>query len=161
MPLDVRITMTEDQPTSKSVDRVQLFHRLARLVLRTIPFVPAPELYDLLTDLQKSRTELDGKVRRAVESLREASEVVAELETELSQQMGRTEHLREEYEKYSKLAQIEEEKAAALIRQLQQTVDKGKDSERWISFGINIVAGLIIFLVGVVLGPWLMRFLGL
>ncbi len=38
---------------------------------------------------------------------------------------------------------------------------RGRGRERMISLGLNLVAGLIMFVLGVVLGPWLTRILGI
>ncbi|MDZ7897537.1 MAG: hypothetical protein U5N85_05860 [Arcicella sp.] len=61
--------------------------------------------------------------------------------------------LRDEYERYSKLAEIGEEKIKPLLIELDKTVNKGKNIERWVSFGINIIAGIILFMLGIWLGP--------
>lgn len=149
----------EQEPTSRAVRR----DKLIRLILRAlpVPFVPGPEIYDLLRDLQRSRAGLDGKVRRAMASLEEASALVTELQDELSDRVVKVGKLREEYEKYEQLAQIEERKAEALIKQLEATVGHGRSRERWVALGINLVAGLIVFILGVLLGPWLKQLLGI
>jgi hypothetical protein len=145
-------------PREQSPRQAQIFDRLMRILLRMIPLVPGPELYDLVRDLQKSRTEVGEKVDKAAASLREASKLVSELDTELTERMADVQRLRAEYEKYSHLAQIEEEQARALISQLSMTLNKGKTSERLIAFGISLVAGLIIFVLGLVLSPWVTAF---
>ena len=69
--------------------------------------------------------------------------------------------IRSDYERYSKLAEIEEKNAEAFIKQLQLALQGGKKRERLISLGINLLAGLIIFALGVFAGPWLTRTLHL
>jgi hypothetical protein len=126
---------------------------LIRAMLRTVPFLPLPELYDLLDEVSKSRTDLERKVRRASDSLQEAAALVAELEVALSERVKKVERLREETERYAELAEIEEGKARALIQQLEATVRKGRGSERVIATVLNVFAGLVVFLLGVWLGP--------
>lgn len=136
---------------SKRLDR----DKMVRLALRALPlpFVPGPELYDLLRDLQRSRTAVGAKVERAVKSLTEASELVAELQAELTERVEKVGKLQAEYEKYEQLAKVEEGKARALIDQIEETVGRGRSRERWIALGINLAAGIIVFLLGVIAGP--------
>ena len=63
------------------------------------------------------------------------------------------EKLKTEYERYQQLATVEEGKAKALIEQMQLTLGAGRSRERWIALVINIVAGTIVFILGV----WLCR----
>jgi hypothetical protein len=149
----------EQAAASKRFER----DKIVRLVLRALPlpFVPGPELYDLLTDLQRSRTAVGAKVDRAVKSLTEASELVAELQAELTERVEKVGKLQAEYEKYEQLAKVEEGKARALIDQIEETVGRGRSQERWIALGINLVAGILVFLLGVFAGPWITAWLGI
>ena len=137
--------------------------RFVRLMLRTLPlpFVPAQGLYDLLTDLQKSRTALGEKVDRAAKSLLEASELVSELQAELADRVDKVGKLQAEYEKYDELAKVKEGEARALIAQIETTIGRGRSRERWIALGINLIAGMIVFLLGVLAGPWITNWLGI
>lgn len=87
--------------------------------------------------------------------------MVHELQAELEHGTERVERLRMEYEKYSRLAEIEEDKARALLKELHATLSKGRGMERMIGFCINLFAGLIVFVLGVLLSPWLRSLLGL
>ena len=125
-----------------------------RALLRSLSLiVPVPDVFDLLRDLRESRTTIDMKISAAARSLREASDLVIELEGELQTRAEKLSHLRKEVERYSKLAEVEESKVAALLRQLELTMSRGKGRERWISLVLNLAAGLIIFILGVLLGP--------
>ena len=126
-----------------------------RLLLRSlpIPLIPGPELYDLVVDLRSSRTEVEEKVEQALTSLRDASQLVAELEETLQERTEKLEALRAEVDRMSELAAVEEEKAAPLLKELKELTDRGKGRERVIAFAINIVAGLIIFALGTLFGP--------
>jgi len=136
--------------------------KLIRLFLRALPlpFLPGPEIYDLLKDLQRSRTELDIKVRRTTQALLDASRLMSELEKELTQRSAKVNKLQEEYDKYEQLAQVEEKKAEALIKQIQDTLGKGRIRERWVALAINLIAGLIVFALGVFLAPWIKGLFG-
>lgn len=123
------------------------------------PFLPSPEtLLDVLKELEKSDTTIDIKIQKVNESLIETSQIIRELETEFIERSQNLEILQREYDKYSKLADIEKEKAAALLDQVDQSVNKGKNSERWAGFWISTISGLIIFIFGLVLSPILNPF---
>lgn len=142
------------QPSGMDWDKV------ARLFLRSLPLLPGPEIYDLLKDLQRSRGELGQKVNRAAAVLEDASTLVAELDGELTTKVGQVEKLKAEYDRYQQLATVEEGKAKALIEQLQLTVGAGRSRERWIALALNLVAGIIVFVLGVWLSPWIKALLG-
>lgn len=128
--------------------------KVLRLALRMIPFAQGgPELLDILRDLKSSRTELEAKVARAAESLKEASSLVKELDDELADRMERAEELQAKYEKYKSLADAHGTEAEALLKEMEGMLRKGRGKERAISFGLSLVGGLIVFILGVILGP--------
>lgn len=135
--------------------------RLLRIVLRMLPFATAPEILDLVRDLQKDRSELAQQVDRTVAALTEAGRLVSDLETALLERQATVQALQAEYQRLSELASIEEGKARALLAELQQRLDHGKWTERLISLGVNLLAGAVLFIVGVVVSPWLHRVLGI
>jgi predicted RNase H-like nuclease (RuvC/YqgF family) len=124
--------------------------KIWHLLLRWIPILPAPEIYDLLRDVKRSQTDVDRQVSEAIESIEKTSALVAELEGGLKERAAKLEHLQREHARYSQLATIEAEKAGALLTQIEETLGKNVQKERWIAFGINIAAGLVIFLLGVI-----------
>lgn len=148
-------------PESRSRRRAVDWDKVARLVLRVVPILPMPEIYDLARDLQRSRGELNEKVNRAAEALREASQLVDNLQAELNERVASVQKLKLEYERYQQLATIEEQKAKALIEQLQAALGAGRTWERWIALAINLVAGLIVFVLGVWLSPWVKTVFGI
>lgn len=131
------------------------WNKVARLILRMVPIVPGPEIYDLARDLQRSRGKLDQKVTRATTALQDASTLVSELQSELTERVDRVQKLKVEYEHYQQLAMIEEPKAKALIYQLQEALSTGRSRERLIALAINLAAGFIVFVSGVLLSPWI------
>ncbi len=151
--------MTEKAKTRMDVPR--MFDHLSRIVLRMLPLFPGPELYDLVRDLGRSRTDLDQKINRAQASLAETSELIGELEAGLHNRVEKLKQLKEEYDKYSQLAAVEEDKAKVIIQQIEATIGRNRGKERIIALGLNLVAGMIVFVLGVVLGPHLTTWLGL
>ncbi|KRT15954.1 hypothetical protein ASU31_10625 [Pedobacter ginsenosidimutans] len=132
--------------------------KVIKLFLRTLPLIPAPELYDILNDLKKSKQDINEKINKAYVALRETSELVDELQKDLTERTDQVKRLSDEYERYSKLAEIEQEKIQPLLIELDKTVNKGKYQERWVGFVINIVSGIIIFILGIWLGPKISEF---
>jgi hypothetical protein len=150
--------MADKEPEAFS-SGYKTFNSITRLLVRRIPMIDLA--YSVVEELAKSREDLSEKVDRVAQSLREASDIVSELESGLSERMRKIKHLQEEYEKLSKLAQVEEDKAAAFIKQVQQTLSQGRGNERLISFGINILSGIIMFVFGIIFGPPLTNLLGI
>ena len=151
--------MQNDQP--KRAETKIMFNHLSRVLLRMLPILPGPEIYDLLKDLSKSRTSLDRKISRAQASLTETSELIGELEAGLNERVTTLNRLKDEYEKYSNLAKVEEDKAHAIVQQIELAIGRTKGKERIIALALNLLAGVIVFVLGVVLGPWLTKCLGI
>lgn len=139
----------------------KLFENLSRIILRMVPLIPAPEIYDLITDLSKSRTDLDKKITRAQGSLIETSELIAELESGLNSRIAQLQRLKNEYDQYSKLAEVAEEEASAIVRQIDSAIGRNRGKERIIALALNLLAGVIVFVLGVLLGPSITRWLGM
>ena len=124
--------------------------KLWRLVLRVLPIVPGPELFDLVAQITRSQKDIDAQVNDALESIQKTSALVTQLESSLKERAEKLRELQKEHDHLSKLTKIEAEQAGALLRQVEETVGKNQRRERWISFLINIAAGLILFVLGVV-----------
>jgi hypothetical protein len=136
--------------------------KITRLVLRSLPLpiFRGPELYDLIRDLSKTRTNLDKKVEEALASIRNASSVVSELESTLTERTSTLEALRSEIERASSIAAVEEEKAAPILREVEARLSKGRTREWIVAFVINIAAGVLVFLAGAYFGPRLLQGVG-
>tara|TARA_B110000908_G_C9959096_1_gene316010 strand:- start:57 stop:566 length:510 start_codon:yes stop_codon:yes gene_type:complete len=126
---------------------------ITRMILRSIPLIPGPEIYDLFVDLRQGKKSINEKIEKAYVSLKDTSELISDLENDLVERTDKVKNLKEKYEDYSKLADIEEEKIQPLLNQLEKTVGKGKVAERIISFFINLIAGILIFLLGIWASP--------
>ena len=107
--------------------------------------------------LERSRIATDQKIEDAYESLRETSLLISELEKGVRVNAEKLTSLQEQYRKYSELAKIQEEEASAVVRQLGELGRR----ERLIGMFINIAIGIIIFLLGIVLGPLIKGWLGI
>lgn len=123
--------------------------KLTRLLLRSVPIFPAPEIYDLLRSVKQSQNDVDAQVEQALESIKNTSVLVKTLEDSLRERSLKLEELRKEHQRYSQLAQIEASKAEALLRQVETTLGRNANKERAIAFAINIGAGIILFVLGV------------
>ena len=140
----------------------ELTERLGVILARMLPFSTAlPEIYGLVRDLTTQRTDLDKKILKAHDALQDTSTLLAELEQGLKDRAEKLEKIRAEYDQYSKLAALEEEKAKAIVQQIELTVAKGKGLERFISLGLNLLAGVVVFILGIYFGPQLTAWLGI
>ncbi|MEK4150001.1 hypothetical protein NST02_23440 [Robertmurraya sp. FSL W8-0741] len=141
--------------------RILVTDTILRTILRSLPlpFASGEPILDLLDELKRSRNSIDQKIQKVHESLHETSTVIKELESELTTRTENLKILQSEYERYSTLNEIEEEKANALLSQVEHSLGKDKKSERWISFLISTVSGLLIFLAGLLLSPILTPFI--
>jgi predicted nuclease with TOPRIM domain len=154
------------EPEEEKMERVPLIRKstkkiLMRALWRSLPILPGPDIYDLFVDLRRSRKSIDEKINQALESLRDASRLVDELEESLAERTTKLNTLRQEVDRYSKLAEIEEDKAKAIVQQLELSINKGKNVERWVSFAINTIAGLLLFILGLILSPLVKSWIGL
>ena len=56
---------------------------------------------------------------------------------------------------------MEEDKARALIQQLELSLGKTRNRERWVSLLISLIAGIIVFILGILLSPIIRTWLGI
>ncbi|KAA0777640.1 hypothetical protein DN392_06465 [Bacillus sp. BB51/4] len=143
----------------------KLIESIVKSSLRSLTILPTTNLLDIIDDLKKSETSIDIKIQKVNDSLKETSQIIKELETELIDRTQNLETLQLEYERYSKLADVEQEKASAILAQVDHSVNKGKRSERWAGFWISTISGLFIFVLGLILSPiltpWITNLLGI
>lgn len=123
--------------------------RLLRVFLRAVPVLPGPELFDLVIGIKRSQTDFDQQVAQAVEALGNTSALIATLQQSVEERMAKLQHLRQEHERYSELAQIEAKKAAALLKQVETTLGKEQRKERWIALAMHLGVGFLFFVLGV------------
>lgn len=139
-----------------------LTERLSKIIMRMMPFTTAlPEIYDLLKDISNQRTDLDTKIVCAHKALQETSALLSELEIGLKERTEKLATIKKDYEQYSKLAAVEEDKAKVLIQQIELTIGKGKTKEWFISLSLNLIAGIVVFLLGIYFGPSITKLMGI
>jgi chromosome segregation ATPase len=119
--------------------------------LDIIPFVSAPELFNLIVAFRRSESDLDRQVQEAVDALQKSSSLVTDLEEKLGERAKKLEALQEEYKRVSDLSAISKEQIAALSAHLEQTIDRGRWKDVLIAISIHLAAGIIFFIVGVFL----------
>ena len=73
-------------------------HKIARLILRVIPIIPGPEIYDIFVDIRKGDKSINDKIDKAYESLKETSELIDGLEKELLERTDKVKELKGKYE---------------------------------------------------------------
>lgn len=134
---------------------------IMRALLRMFPLLPGPELYDIIKDLTQSRDSSSEKIEKAYNSLRETSKLISELEESLNERTKKLDILRKEYKRYSELAELGEIKARALIQQIEASLGKTRNREHWVSLIINLIAGIIVFIFGILLSPIIRTWLGM
>ncbi|RLC37219.1 MAG: hypothetical protein DRH33_06000 [Candidatus Nealsonbacteria bacterium] len=117
--------------------------------------------YDIIKDLKRSRTSSDEKIEKAYISLQETSKLIGELEESLNERTEKLNFLRKEYKRYSKLAEVGEDKAKALIQQLELSLGKTRNRGYWMGLLISLIAGIIVFIFGILLSPIIRTWLGM
>ena len=114
---------------------------------------------EILNTLNKSDKLTDEKIEKAYLSLKTTSTLINELQADLEQKKEIIIKLKKDYEHYSKLSLIEKENIEPMLKELTKTINKGKGRERFISFAISIIAGLILFGLGFWLSPIITNFM--
>lgn len=142
------------------MDQVKLKDALIQTLLRMIPLVPANEFKAVIDAIRKTETDIDKDVENAIGAIRKSSELVTSLEKKLTERSALLEKLKDEHKRLSELTNITKEQTAALSEALRETIGTASKNERVVSFLINLFAGVIVFLAGVLFGPILTRWFG-
>jgi hypothetical protein len=130
-----------------------------QLLLRTIPLIPANEMLSLLRTL-KPEADVEKQVNEALDSLNKSAALVELLERDLKQRMETVQKLQEEHKKFAELSKISKDQAAALSDLLNSTLSTAARRERFVALLINLVAGIIVFVLGVIFASPVTRFFG-
>lgn len=125
-----------------------------RLFLRMMPLVPAPEVYDLIRSVRRSQDDIDKQVQDAVDALSRSSSLIENLEKTLAERAAKLKELKAESDRVSQLASLSAEQGEAVAKSFEAVLGKSQGRERWISFLINVIAGLLLFLIGVFGSDW-------
>ena len=86
---------------------------------------------------------------QAIEALRQASALVQDLEMELELRTSQLVELQSAYEHYSQLTAVEEDKARALLGEVEKSVGRGRRRDYAIALVINVVVAGAFFVLGV------------
>lgn len=143
------------------MDRKIFWHEVSRVLLKTMPMGrTANDILVLVSKINSSQRDLDQQVEEAMEALTTSTQLISNLESSLEQRARKLNELKEEYQRVASLAELTKEQGEAVAKTLEQTLGKSQSRERWIAFGINIVAGLVIFVLGVFLSDWIQELPG-
>jgi chromosome segregation ATPase len=142
------------------MDQAKLKDALIQTFLRMIPLVPANEFKAVIDAIRKTETDIDKDVEDAITAIRKSSELIISLENKLAERSALLEKLKNEHKRLSELTSITKEQTAALSEALRETIGTATRRERAVSLLINLIAGVIVFLLGVVFGPRLTAWLG-
>lgn len=136
-------------------DRIAAIKEAAlQLALRTVPLLPANELFALITAATKNQKNVDAQIQEAVEALSRSSDLIDNLGETLKEREKKLREMQKEYEKVSQLASLTAAQGEAVAASLAQVLGRTQTKERWVAFGINIVAGLLLFVLGVFASDW-------
>jgi len=118
------------------------------------PFFPARiierQLRLLFSDTRESENRrIEEKLASAMRSMQEASDYMGTLERQLAKQRENLESATKAHEHFQKLAATEKDKAEVFIKQMATEISRSTVRERWWAFAINMVAGLLLFVIGV------------
>jgi hypothetical protein len=109
---------------------------------------PTSPIWGVVRAWRRSRPEFERQIGNLRESLQQAADFVKELDESLEQRARQLGRLQEQYGRYSRLLEIEEANAAALILELEVVVRRGLRRERWmtalIGLGVGLAAGVAI-----------------
>jgi len=108
----------------------------------------AKDFTHLIEDLTENDKSFARKIDEAHQSLSETARLIERLETELKSKLDKVSKLKEDYAHYSQLADIEKNKSQALLNQLEKSLNKGTFTKNFWAFIINILAGSLIFTIG-------------
>ncbi|MEO2214574.1 hypothetical protein ABGV40_27260 [Paenibacillus amylolyticus] len=131
---------------------------ILKLLFKTFPILTPftyKETMELVREMRNSNYELDEKIDKAFESLKDTSILLEELQEAIKEKTETVNYLKEEYDRFSDLSALKQKDADVMLAQLEVFANKGRPKERWAGFWISIVSGLIIFAIGIIVGPWL------
>lgn len=125
-----------------------------RLALRMLPLLPAPELYDVVKSLRRNEHNLDKQIQQAVSALSKSSQLIDSLGDTLKERESKLTSLQQEYNRISQLASLTADQGEAVVASLSKLLGSFQNKERFVSFIINLISGLLIFVLGVFASDW-------
>ena len=103
--------------------------------------------------------DIQAKAEQAASALHEASVIVTELQESIESEIEKVSTLKNEYEKYENLVSISKGQSKALLQQLEHYQSQGRGRERWIALLVNVAAGIVVFILGILVSPYIKSFI--
>lgn len=107
-----------------------------------------------MRSVRRSESDLDERIKEAFDSLTASSRLIDNLGEVLSEREQKLLALQSEYERISQLSSLTATQAEAVAKSLEKVIGASARRERVYAFLINVGAGLILFVVGVVASDW-------
>lgn len=117
----------------------------------SVPIIPGIATY--FTEIKISEAQIEDKIFNVLSSLQDTSELINELENDIKKRTKNVIKLKEEFDHYSKLNEIEQEKIQPLVKELDKAIAKNNKYEWLKGLSINLIAGLILILIGYLANP--------
>lgn len=138
-----------------------VFTYLSRSILKMFTPNVSQDFRHLIEDLTENDKSFARKIDDAYESLSETAHLIKRLETELNLKIEKVSTLKQDYERYSQLSNIGKGESQALLNQLDKSLNKGKFTDYFWAFVINLVTGGFLFTLGLYWDSHIKPFLGI
>ena len=127
--------------------------RIIRLILRSLPFpLAGPEIYDLISGIRESQSNIGKQVEETIEYLRSSSKLVSSLEKAVEERSCKLAELEKKYEHYSSITNAKADEVEAILKEIESSLQEGQKKERFVALGLNLLAGLLVFIAGALFG---------
>jgi hypothetical protein len=127
---------------------------LLRLLLRLVPILPGPELFDVVNLYIGRQRDIDQKVQSALDAISKSGQLVDELEGILKERHERLTKIQKEYADLSELVKVTQPQAEAVSNKLRDIMGKSQRTERIVALSMHVGVGLVFFFVGVFASDW-------
>lgn len=129
----------------------EIFAGASKVIQISVPYSDLTVTLKKITkEVHQNRYSLEEKIQEANKALLQTSKVIQELEQELQKNVTNLNIAKEEYEKFSQLAQLKEGEAKAVATQIASSLDSGKWNERWFNIAVGFGFGLFFFILGII-----------
>ncbi|MCH7888924.1 MAG: hypothetical protein IIA00_06560 [Proteobacteria bacterium] len=150
----------ETESTAVSVSkRRDLRQKFLRLFLRMmpVPFLPGPELYDLVQSFTRTEKDLDREIDDAIQALQKSGTLIENIESRLEERTKKLRDLQNEYTQYKELSKVTQEQAKAFSFHLEKVLVRKRGGERMFAFFLSIASGIVVFVLGVIFSTDIQR----
>ena len=105
--------------------------------------------------MRRTEVDLDKQVEEAFDALSKSSKLIEDLGAALREREEKLTLLKAEHRRISELSALTQPQAEAVAMSLQKVLGQASKRERVYAFIINLAAGLLIFLLGVIASDWI------